>query len=311
LPTKNGNGTDNIAGALAEISDRLTRLVQDEIELAKAEVTQKAMSLVRGTAALAAGAVFGIFAVVFLLLTLAWVFDGIFVSGAGSLWLGFLIVLVILLLLTVGAALFAWRAFSVGAPTPTMAIDEGKKIKDTVTSFGGPANGKANAPASATDYPSRSFAAVAGPAAAAAAVIEPGAQPAGAVTSTMPAPLPVSEPEPPIAVQPPASEPAGLEPVVLEPAATPAEPTPAEPTPAEATPAEPTPAEPTPAEATPEEPTFVSVPEPAPTENQPTAPGDAPTLIAHQGTPEAPADDEPANEIKPVHEDDDSTGAEK
>jgi hypothetical protein len=148
--TKNGNGTnasanENFAAALTEVSDRLTRLVQDEIELAKTEVVQKASSLARGAAAVAAGAVFGVFAVVFFLLTLAWVLDGIFVSGAGSLWLGFLIVLVILLILTVGAFLFAWKKLKVGAPTPKMAIDEGKKIKDTVTHFGnGNGNGNGN-----------------------------------------------------------------------------------------------------------------------------------------------------------------------
>ena len=50
----------------------MTVLVREEIELAKAEVTQKATSIARGAAAVAAGAVFGVFAVVFLLLTLAW-----------------------------------------------------------------------------------------------------------------------------------------------------------------------------------------------------------------------------------------------
>ena len=37
-----------------------------------------------------------------------------------------------LLLLMVGAFLFAWRMLRVGAPTPTMAIDEAKKIRETV-----------------------------------------------------------------------------------------------------------------------------------------------------------------------------------
>ena len=37
-------------------------LVREEIELAKAEVGRKATSMLRGTAAVAAGAVFGVFA---------------------------------------------------------------------------------------------------------------------------------------------------------------------------------------------------------------------------------------------------------
>jgi uncharacterized membrane protein YgcG len=132
-----GNGQqDSIAAAITEVSESLTKLVQDEIELAKSEVVEKAMSLARGAIAVAAGAVFGVFAVIFFLLTLAWVFNGIFVSGAGDLWLGFLIVLGILFLLTVGAFMFAWKKLKVGAPTPSMAIDEARKIRATVSASG-------------------------------------------------------------------------------------------------------------------------------------------------------------------------------
>ncbi len=133
-----GNGQqDSIATAITEVSESLAKLVHDEIELAKAEVAEKAMSLARGAIAVAAGAVFGVFAVIFFLLTLAWVFNGIFVPGAGDLWLGFLIVLGILCLFTVGAFLFAWRKLKVGAPTPTMAIDEARKIRATVSASSG------------------------------------------------------------------------------------------------------------------------------------------------------------------------------
>jgi uncharacterized membrane protein YgcG len=138
------DGQDSIAAAITEVSESLTKLVQDEIELAKTEVVEKAASLARGAAAVAAGAVFGVFAVIFFLITLAWAFNGIFVSGAGSLWLGFLIVLVILLILTGGAFLFAWKKLKVGAPTPNMAISEARKIRETVSASGksgGSANG--------------------------------------------------------------------------------------------------------------------------------------------------------------------------
>ena len=59
--------------------------------------------------------------------------DGLLVCGTGKVWLGFLIVLGVLLILTLGAFLFAWRKLKVGAPTPKMAIDEAKKIRETVT----------------------------------------------------------------------------------------------------------------------------------------------------------------------------------
>jgi hypothetical protein len=211
LPSKNANGSDSIATALAEISDRLTRLVQDEIELAKTEVAQKASSLARGAAAVAAGAVFGIFAVIFFLLTLAWVFDGIFVTGAGSLWLGFLIVLVILLALTVGAFMFAWKKLKVGAPTPKMAISEGKKIKDTVTSFGSaPSNGRGVVtPEAFASVISPALAGVAASAAGPAVALEaPDAGPASLLSTPEPAPV-APEIVPKVALAPePASEPA-------------------------------------------------------------------------------------------------------
>jgi hypothetical protein len=132
LPADNGQ-PDSIAAAIAEVSESLTKLVQDEIELAKAEVIQKASALARGAAAVAAGAVFGVFAVIFVLVTAAWALDGLLVSGTGKIWLGFLIVSGVLLVLTLGAFLFAWKKLKVGAPTPKMAIDEAKKIRETVT----------------------------------------------------------------------------------------------------------------------------------------------------------------------------------
>ena len=124
---------ENIGAALTDVSERLSVLVREEIELAKAEVTEKVSSLARGAAAVAAGAVFGVFAIVFVLLAIAWGLDAILVSGAGDIWIGFTIVMGVLIALTLGAFLFAWRKLKVGAPTPEMAIDEAKKIRATVT----------------------------------------------------------------------------------------------------------------------------------------------------------------------------------
>jgi uncharacterized membrane protein YgcG len=124
LPAEN----ENLAAALTEVTERMSVLVREEIELAKVEVTQKVSSLARGAAAVAVGAVFGIFALIFVLLTAAWGLN----SALSSLWLGFLIVMGVLLILTVSAFLFAWRKLKVGAPTPKMAIEEARKIRATV-----------------------------------------------------------------------------------------------------------------------------------------------------------------------------------
>jgi uncharacterized small protein (DUF1192 family) len=131
LPAENGK-PENIATAVTEVSERMSVLVREEIELAKAEVTQKVASIARGTIAVAAGAVFGVFALVLLLETAAWGLNAVLVSGAGDLWIGFAIVFGVLAVLALAAFLFAWRKLRVGPPTPKMAIDEAKKIRETV-----------------------------------------------------------------------------------------------------------------------------------------------------------------------------------
>ena len=132
MPAENGH-PDNIATAVTEVSEQLSTLVRENIELAKAEVTTKASTLARGAAAVAVGAVFGVFALVFALLTLAWGLN----SVLSSIWLGFAITFGILLLLTAVTFLFAWRKLRVGPPAPTMAIEEAKRIRETVTTASG------------------------------------------------------------------------------------------------------------------------------------------------------------------------------
>ncbi|HEV3129385.1 MAG TPA: phage holin family protein [Solirubrobacteraceae bacterium] len=127
-PSKNGR-PDNFAAAITEVSERMTVLVREEIELAKAEVSQKVTSMVKGAVAVAAGAVFGVFAIIFGFATAAWGLN----SLLDSLWLGFVIVFGVLLVATIGTFMFARNKLKVGAPTPTMAIDEAKKIRETVS----------------------------------------------------------------------------------------------------------------------------------------------------------------------------------
>jgi Putative Actinobacterial Holin-X, holin superfamily III len=132
LPASNGK-PDNIVQTVTEISDRMSNLVRDEIELAKAEVTKKAMSLLRGTVAVIAGAVFGVFAIVIGLEAAAWGVDAALVQGAGNIWEGFLIVFGALAILAVLSFVFAFSKLKAGAPpTPTMAIDEAKRIREAV-----------------------------------------------------------------------------------------------------------------------------------------------------------------------------------
>jgi uncharacterized membrane protein YqjE len=124
------NRPENIATTLGEVADRTTVIVREEIELAKAEMTTKVASLARGAAAVAVGAVLGVFALIYVFLTIAWGINEV----TSHLWLGFAVVMVLLVALTLGSFFFAWRKLRVGAPTPKLAIDEAKKITATVKS---------------------------------------------------------------------------------------------------------------------------------------------------------------------------------
>ena len=117
---------------MTEVSDRISALVREEIELAKAEVTRKAMSLAKGVVAVFAGALFGVYAVLFLLMTIAWALDSILIAGAGDIWEGFAIVTAGLFVFTALAFFFAQRMFKRGPPVPTMALEEAKQIRETV-----------------------------------------------------------------------------------------------------------------------------------------------------------------------------------
>jgi hypothetical protein len=124
---------------VTEVSDRISTLVREEIELAKAEVSRKATSLVKGLVAVAAGAVFGVFAIFIGLQAAAWALTSILVAGAGDIWEGFAIVFGALAVLAILAFVIASRLLKRGAPpTPTMAIAEAKQIRETVVTKSGP-----------------------------------------------------------------------------------------------------------------------------------------------------------------------------
>jgi uncharacterized membrane protein YqjE len=125
-----------IAQAITEVSERASALVREEIELAKAEVTAKVTKLVRGAVVGIAAGLFAALGLIYLLDAAAW---GIWRAFGGSdYWIGFLIVAVALFALGALAGILAYRAVRSGAPpTPEMAIDEARKIRETVTATEG------------------------------------------------------------------------------------------------------------------------------------------------------------------------------
>ena len=126
--------TQNIAQAIQEISDHATLLVREEIELAKVEVTEKVTKLVKGAIVGIAAGIFVVFALIYLLHGFAWLTWYELFPDQQYFW-GFFVVAAVLLLLGALAGYIAARAMKSGAPpTPVMAIDEAKRIKETVQS---------------------------------------------------------------------------------------------------------------------------------------------------------------------------------
>lgn len=134
-PTTTQGGNANIAQAIQEVSERAQVLVREEIELAKSELNEKISLLVKGAAIGAAAGVFAIFGLTMLLHGFAWLAFWAIPFPDGTQFWGFFIIAGLLFLIGGLAGFLATRAFKRGAPpTPDMAIDEAKRISETVRS---------------------------------------------------------------------------------------------------------------------------------------------------------------------------------
>jgi uncharacterized membrane protein YqjE len=122
-----GTADKQLGEIVAEVTSKAQLLVQEEIALAKAEVSQKVTKLVTGIAAFAVAGFFALMMLVFLLHMLSWGFVNWFDFNP---WVGFAITTGILLLLVVVTALIGLRLVKRGSPpTPEMAIEEAQKTK--------------------------------------------------------------------------------------------------------------------------------------------------------------------------------------
>ena len=129
------SSAQNIGHTVAEISEKASTLVREEIELAKTEITIKAKSLGKGIAVAIVAGIFAVLGLIFLLHTLAWLIFTFFEEDTQAIWVGYGIVTAVLFLFAVIAGLLGLRWIKKGAPpTPDMAIDEAKRIKETVSS---------------------------------------------------------------------------------------------------------------------------------------------------------------------------------
>lgn len=130
--------SSELGAAVAQVTELSQRIIQQEIELAKTEISEKATKLAKGAAVGAAAGVFVVFALVYLLHSLSWGLWKLLDGDGNNFWLGFLITAVILLVLAAVAGFLAFKFIKGGAPpVPQMAIDEGKKVKATITESSG------------------------------------------------------------------------------------------------------------------------------------------------------------------------------
>ena len=124
---QNSSADKTLGQIVAEVSEKASLLVREEIELAKAEITGKVSKLTRGAAVAGAAGVFLIFGITMLFHTLAWFLVDLFDWDP---WTGFLAVTVLLFVLAGLAAFIAIRLFKKGSPpTPDLAIEEAKRTR--------------------------------------------------------------------------------------------------------------------------------------------------------------------------------------
>ena len=124
------DGADKSLGEIvADVSEKASQLVREEIELAKAEVTDKVSKLTRGAGVAAAAGVFLVFGVTMFFHGLAWFLDDVF-NWEDNIWAGFAAVTGLLFLLAILAGLLALRLFKKGSPpTPDLAIEEARRTR--------------------------------------------------------------------------------------------------------------------------------------------------------------------------------------
>jgi hypothetical protein len=128
--TENGG----LGAALADVSERTTLIVREEIELAKAEITDKMGKLARGAAIGAAAGIFIVTGLLFLLHGLAWGLAKA-INNQNAVWVGYLITAVLFFVLAILGGLIAYRFVRKATPpTPKMAIDEAKLVRETLKS---------------------------------------------------------------------------------------------------------------------------------------------------------------------------------
>jgi uncharacterized membrane protein YqjE len=118
-----------IGDLVVEVTENASTLVREEIELAKAEVSEKVAKILRGSVVGIVAGVFAFLALILIMHGIAWVIaEEVF---DGKAWPGFFIEAAIFLLIAALAGFIASKALKQGAPpVPEQAIEEAKLTKE-------------------------------------------------------------------------------------------------------------------------------------------------------------------------------------
>src|SRR5918996_4588669 len=100
--------------AIQEVTEKAQLIVREEIELAKAEVTEKVTKLLKGAVVGIAAGIFLVFGLIYLLHAFSWLIWDL-IGDSSNFWIGFGIVALLLFLLGAVAGFLAARFFKKGA----------------------------------------------------------------------------------------------------------------------------------------------------------------------------------------------------
>lgn len=128
----------DVGAAIQQVTELSQKIIHEEIELAKAEISEKVSKLAKGAAIGAAAGVFVLAGLIYFLHALSWfIWKLVRGDSTDNFYLGFLIVAVLLFVLAGVAGFVAFKLVKRGAPpTPKMAIDEAQKVRATISESG-------------------------------------------------------------------------------------------------------------------------------------------------------------------------------
>jgi uncharacterized membrane protein YqjE len=136
-PPPNPSDERSVGELIVDVSEKVSTLVREEIELAKAEISEKVGKILRGSAVGLAAGVFAFLALILVMEGVAWLLNEEVFNNA---WAGFFIEAAIFLLIAAAAGFFAYRSVQAGSPpVPEQAIKEAKLTREMLEADATPA----------------------------------------------------------------------------------------------------------------------------------------------------------------------------